>query len=171
MLRWAGDRYCVLDMDGKEVMHNVNRLVRHHVWDEAHPQTDTLPEPAHPGLTLTPTPGMLVVFPTTYNEQHKCLFGVGRVIEVKGPNDVHFQWFGNKPLSEASKAFAPGWVDPRDNKGSTQTSHTRRTPWTNRDTATSLAVSAIIAQGEILATNGKVNVAVRGKIEATIGNQ
>jgi hypothetical protein len=174
MIRWAGDRYCVIDMNGKEVMHNVNRLIKHHAWDDVHPHTDAPPGEklaAAPERTPTPTEGSLIVFPTTYNDEHKCFFGVGRVIEVRGPNNIFFQWLGNKPLSEASKAFAPGWVDPRDNKGyyAKNPLHPSHPPWTNKDTATNLAVSAIIAQGDILAASGKISTAIRGTIESAVG--
>jgi transposase InsO family protein len=118
MIRWVGERYCAILIDGKEVIHNVNRLVKHHVWDDTHTRTDM---PAEKRITHTPEIppkiGELIVFPTAYNEQHKCLFGIGKILEIQGPNNVVFQWLGNKPLAEASKPFALGWVDPRDNKG------------------------------------------------------
>ena len=172
MIRWAGDRYCVIDMNGREVTHNVNRLVKHHVWDDVHTRTDTTTLDTHTRTTeSTPGTATLIVFPTTYNEEHKCYFGVGRVIKVRGPNDIYFQWLGNRPLSEASKPFALGWVDPRDNKGyyAKTATHPSHPPWTNEDTATNVAVSAIIAQGEILAANGKISTSARGKIEAAVG--
>ena len=171
MTRWIGERYCAIRIDDKEVIHNVNRLVKHHVWDDIHMRTDT------PARTETPdTPpkvGDLIVFPTAYNEQHKCVFGIGKIIEVANENDITFQWLGNKPLSEASKAFALGWVDPRDNKGyySPKPIHASHPPWTNKDTATNLTASSIIMRGDILNTSGKVGSAARSKIEAMIGEK
>ena len=103
--------------------------------------------------------------------EHRCVFGLGKVIEVRGPNNIYFQWLGNKPVSEASKPFALGWVDSRDSKGYYARSplHASHPPWTNKDTATDLAVSAIFAQGEILCPNGRINTTSKGKIEALIG--
>jgi len=113
------------------------------------------------------------LFPTTYNEANVCLEKIGRVIEIRGPHNVVFQWLGNKPVAEASKPFAPGWVDPRDNKGyySNRPLHSSHPPWTNRDTATNLAVSAIIAKGDVLSPSGRVSVPMRSKIEAILGER
>ena len=100
MLRWAGDCYCVIDMNGKEVAHNLNRLIRHHAWDDANMRTDVPKNP--PSVAgAAPNTGTIIAFPTTYNEEHRCVFGLGKVIEVRGPNNIHFQWLGNKPVSEA----------------------------------------------------------------------
>ena len=33
MIRWNGDRECVIDRDGAEVAYNVNRLIKQHTWD------------------------------------------------------------------------------------------------------------------------------------------
>jgi len=172
MVRWVGERYCVIRVGGREVVHNVNRLVKHHAWDDTHTQTDT---PKQTRETIIPTTpphvGELIVFPTTYNEQHKCVFGMGRVLEIKSGNAVVFQWLGNKPLAEASKPFAPGWVSPKDNKGyySQKPIHPSHPPWTNIDTATDLEVSAIIAKGDILNATGRVNASTRATIEAATG--
>src|SRR4051812_37094489 len=59
------------------------------------------------------TKGTLIVFPTTYNSEHKCRFGLEKVLDATNPNNVVFQWYGNLPLAEAHKPFYPGWVDPR----------------------------------------------------------
>ena len=74
-------------------------------------------------------------------------------------------------MSEASKPFTLSWVDPRDSKGyyARAPLHASHPPWTNTDTATDLAISAIIAQGEILCPNGKINTTSKGIIEAVMG--
>ena len=64
MTRWVGDRHCAISMYGKEVVYNVNRLVKHHVWDDVHMRTDTHMRtgtyehtPTHtPSHEHTPTP-------------------------------------------------------------------------------------------------------------------
>ena len=42
MIRWRDKhmRYCVLDIEGEEVTHNVNRLLKHHIWDDVHHDTN-----------------------------------------------------------------------------------------------------------------------------------
>ena len=41
MLRWRDERHCVIEIEGKQHAHNVNRLIKHHVWDDIHMRTDT----------------------------------------------------------------------------------------------------------------------------------
>ena len=64
MLKWAGDRYCVIDMNGKEVAHKLNRLIRHHAWDDANMRTDVAKDPTGVASTA-PTAGTMIVFPKT----------------------------------------------------------------------------------------------------------
>lgn len=151
---------------------NVNRLVKHHMWDDIHTCTDMPAETRRThALETPPKIGDLIVFPTTYNEQHKCVFGVGKILELNSVNNMIFQWLGNKPLAEASKPFAPGWVDPRDNKGyyASRPIHISHPPWTNRDTCTEVTVSSIIAKGDILNAAGRINNTTRAIIEASVG--
>jgi hypothetical protein len=83
MVRWAGDRYCVIRIENKEIIHNVNRLIKHHVWDDVHISTDTstplTAETPRAGSTHTPhTPpaaetlraGSMFVFPMGRTEGH-----------------------------------------------------------------------------------------------------
>ena len=39
MLRWKGERTCVIDKNGKEEEYNVNRLTKQTEWDAEHPDT------------------------------------------------------------------------------------------------------------------------------------
>ena len=39
MLRWSGERTCVIDRNGKEEEYNVNRLTKQYEWDAEHPDT------------------------------------------------------------------------------------------------------------------------------------
>ena len=105
MLRWMGERKCVIEIKGEEHTHNVNRLVKHYVWDDIHERTDVTS--THLPLTpaQAPTIGEMVLFQTAFNRENTCLFGVGRVLEVRGRENVLFQWFGSRPLPEAHKPF------------------------------------------------------------------
>ena len=48
MLRWVWERHCGIEIRGEEQVHNVNRLVKHHVWDDIHERTDiTLASRSH----------------------------------------------------------------------------------------------------------------------------
>ena len=47
-IRWVGERKCAIDKDGKEVTYNVNRLFKHHRWDEHHFDTSGLVSGAKP---------------------------------------------------------------------------------------------------------------------------
>ena len=58
MIRWVNDRNCALDMDGKESIHNVNRLIRH-VWDDSHVCTDGALTTSLPSIPPTPPPNHL----------------------------------------------------------------------------------------------------------------
>jgi hypothetical protein len=159
-------------MDGKEVMHNINRLIKHHVWDEDHVYTDFVTTRNTPIIPqTTPKQHDLIIFPTEISEQHKCVFGVGKVIEIEGKN-IFFQWLGSKPLAEASKPFLPGWVDLKDNKGyySTRKIHKSHPPWTNKDTATEITINDVIATGsDLLNSNHKIAENFRRIIERATG--
>ena len=172
MIRWDGERHCVIETEGGETTHNVNRLVKYHTWEGMDTSAIRTREPAPPPREAPPKPGEIVVFRTSYSDTHHCLFGVGRVIQVIGPNDIHFQWLGNRPAAEASKPFEPGWVDTRDNKGyyKSKPNHPSHPPWTNRDTCTEITTECIILRGaDMLRSDNKFTAAARAKIEASVG--
>jgi hypothetical protein len=127
--RWTGPYPCVrmegnyawIFKDGKEVRHNVNRLVKHHAWDEFHPDTaqgllkkqaDTksVPKVAH-----KIEPNSIIVFPKERSDNDQLPFGVGRVLTVRSPKDISFQWLGNASFNPRG-TFLPGWLDPKDRK-------------------------------------------------------
>jgi hypothetical protein len=68
------------------------------------------------------------------------------VIQVKGSNNVFFQWLGNHPTTQAHKQYALGWVSKGDNKGyyRAKPTHHSHMPWTNEDTSTDMRVSDIL---------------------------
>ena len=91
MLRWGpGKRSCTISINGKEVTHNVNRLIKHHVWDDVHLSTDDKKLVA-PKLKEPPTVDDIILFPTAMTRDHACAFGVGRVIDATNANNVKFQ--------------------------------------------------------------------------------
>lgn len=174
MLRWVGERKCAIEISGMEHIHHVNRLIKHHVWDDIHESTDIATPRPLPTPTAPPEKGDLILFPTTFNSENKCFFGVGKVIEILGKNNISFQWYGYPPLPEAHKPFLPGWTDKIDNKGyyATRKLHASHPAWTNDDTATEIGIESIIAQGaDILGENNKINKTHRERIERAVGER
>ena len=102
MLRWVGERHCGIEIRGEEQVHNVNRFVKHYVRDDIHERTDIIS--TRLPLTHVPTPE-IILFPTTYNKENKCLFGVGEILEVKSRQNFEFEWYGSPPLPEAQTIF------------------------------------------------------------------
>ncbi len=170
MLRWAGDRHCVILIKDKEVRVNVNRLIKHHVWDEEHPSTDT-PPASVPARTEDRYVGDLIVFPMAENHEHKCCFGVGKILEIRSEQNIFIQWLGNYFLAAANKPFDLAWVSTSDNKGYYRSKRVSPThpPWTNEDTSTNVTMDSIITKGDILRADGHINAGCRAKIEATLG--
>src|SRR5690348_665636 len=70
MVRWVGERYCAIEIDGVEV---VNRLVKHHVWDAENAHTDTLKKRAIETPLEIPKVGDMVIWPMAQTEEHKCM--------------------------------------------------------------------------------------------------
>ena len=82
MMGWAGERYCRINVGGIEKMYNVNRLIKHHVWDAHNLCTDTAPQHQthiQPTPRKPPERGDVIVFPMECNDEHKCIFGVGKI--------------------------------------------------------------------------------------------
>ena len=172
MIRWgAGKRSCTININGKEVSHNVNRLVKHHVWDEVHLSTDDKKLVA-PKLREPPAHGELIIFPMAHTQDHNCPFGVGKVIDSTDPKNVKVQWLGSRPGSDVSKPFGLGWVDPKDNKGYYgRRLHYSHPLWTNEDTSTTVSTEMVILQGtDILnPANDKIATIHRDAIESALG--
>ena len=171
MLRWAGERQCVIEIKGEEYTHNVNRLIKHYVWDEMHDRTDV--KSAHPihAPTIPIRPGELILFPTAYNRENKCFFGIGRVLEIRGKNNFSFQWYGSPLLPEAHKPFLPGWVDRRGYYALRKLHHSHPA-WTNEDTATELDSQSVILRGpDILTESNHVHRKHRERIERMTGEK
>ena len=93
-------------------------------------------------------------------------------MERRGKNDIFFQWYGNKPLAEANKPFAPGWVRS-DNKGyyAIRKLHASHPPWTNMDTATCVGEESSIVKGKDIINPRRIGVIYREKIETALGEK
>ena len=168
MLRWCGDLKCVIDMNGKAVAHNVNRLIKHHSWDDQHPMTDTPRPPPTPAPPRTPGKGEIFAFLTAVNEENKCDFGLGRVIELE-LSGIYFQWLGNHPLTTADKKFRPGWIDPKDGKHyyAEKKNKAGHQLLTNKDTLTTVAIESVIASGpNLLGSNHHISPEYRIILES-----
>jgi hypothetical protein len=119
----------------------------------------------------------LIVFPAARNlhpkfesDKFDSPFGVGSVLEVRGPLDVHFQWWGNDRASKPSGTFKPGWISAKDNKGyySHKKEQRGNKPWTNADTRTNVRLCDIILRGtrrELLTEVGLLNKRARELIQ------
>jgi hypothetical protein len=94
--------------------------------------------------------GDIVVFPMGKSEDHVAPFGVGRLLEVRGPNNLKIQWWGNRDKCKPSGTFRPGWVTkPSDNRG--YFSHKKDSPqnpeWTTDHSRVTIAKNDIIIKG------------------------
>lgn len=170
MIRWAGPRTCAIEVNGKEEVYNVNRLIKHHIWDDEHISTSAPDKKPKPKPKLDDTPlqvGELIVFPIATNKKDNISpFGMGTILEIRGPNNLKIQWWGNDRKCKPSGTWRPGWVSARDNKG--YYSHTKEASanphWTNDDTTTTLRCSSIIYRGtpdETLTRTGQIRNKIR----------
>ena len=141
MVRWMGERKCVVDKNGKEVEYNVSRLFKHHSWDEKHFDTSGIVPGAEPiasnvakakkntppksvkgfiALPATePRVGEVILFVLEMAPDHRSPFGVGRILAVKQGRKVtqlEFQWLGNK-FYEYDKPFLNGWYNLSEGVG------------------------------------------------------
>lgn len=126
--RWSGPYPCIrmeghyawILKDGKEVKHNVNRLVKQHVWDDFHPDTaqgvlSERKQGESKRVLEKVTPHAVIVFPKERCDRDPMPFGVGLVTAVRSPKDISFQWLGNAAFRPRG-TFLPAWLDPKDRK-------------------------------------------------------
>lgn len=177
MIRWKdkSKRYCVLDIEGEEVTHNVNRLIKHHI--ECHQSTDakstkkqkeTLEKEKEEEAPLKV--GDIII--TTNHVETKCPFGVAKVLEIKGTKIIECQWYGYYPTAEAHKPFLPYWVDRKDGKHypKNKRNHKSHPPYTTLETQNDIKASDIIIYGDnILKPDGRIAETFRSKIEDEVG--
>ena len=164
MVRWSGERKCVVQKEGKEVEYNVNRLTKQYPWDDDHLDTsqklDRKEEEEentdrNNGLKTDIQIGEVVVFQMAITETHRAPFGAGRVLQVRNSEDIVFQWIGN-PRCNPRGTWQNGWIDPKDNKGyyAKNKMHKSHSTWTNDATETPMGLSELIAKGFDLIDSG-----------------
>ena len=154
MVNWCGDNYCLIDKDGNNVRHNVNRLSKFNPWetramdtfewsrrrrtrlekdgliDDGPPEEEVVNEDGPHQSTKTPVQkGELIIFPTAMADDWPLPFGVGLVTDVDEEGTFEFQWMGNKPGNPFG-TFRPCWLDPKDNRPyyavrATKSNHTK----------------------------------------------
>ena len=107
MLRWSGERTCVIDRNGKEEEYNVNRLTKQYEWDAEHPDTSgimneqeenksrvplvkkrkLLEKPAD----FRPASGQMVIFHKETARGHRSPFGIGKILEIRADKTIHYR--------------------------------------------------------------------------------
>ena len=126
MLRWKGERTCIIDKNGKEEEYNVNRLTKQTEWDAEHPDTSGVMdkrEKSKPKQKVPPEKkrkidsvqvpkpklqvGHMVIFHKEIARGHRSPFGIGQILELRADGVIHFQWFGNY-FYNANGIFQPG---------------------------------------------------------------
>lgn len=121
MIRWNGDRECVIDRDGAEVAYNVNRLIKQHTWDGniidtskfmERPQEDPAPATIRRDEARI---GQIIIFPLKPTAKHIAPFGVGELLDTN-PKGYHFQWRGNYSYKPTGR-FTRGFYNPSDGIG------------------------------------------------------
>jgi hypothetical protein len=179
MVRWVGDRKCVILENKKEVEYDVNRLFKHHSWDEDHFDTSGLVPGAEPvpkeargrkaktgyvALPATPPEiGEAIIFPLDMAPDHNAPFGVGRILKVRGEK-LQFQWLGNAGY-EYNDSFLPGWKNVSEDLGYYKAKKLAVTdvPWTGDMTGTPMDTSFVFARGRDLLTIEKCLLTAKAK--------
>jgi hypothetical protein len=176
MLRWQGERYCVILRGEKECSYNVNRLQKQRFWDDSHPDTMWALAPTIPLRELRAESklsdekmqlkaGMLIVFPMYMTELHTLPFGVGCATNVGNPREICFQWWGNAAC-QAGGTFAPCWFQKNEAKYYYKRSrlHPSHTAYSSTDDDTVIGLDDILVFGypqNNLDANHRLNAATR----------
>lgn len=174
MLRWTGPRAVALEIAGKEFIVNVNRVIKHHVWDDVHMTTSETKTTQRPPDEEALQADEIIVFPMGVNSEQAAPFGIGRIMEIRGPNNILIQWWGNADNARAGGTFRPGWVDIKT-KGSYYSDTrgaTGNRAWTSDDTATTVSSREIVLRGTketLFNAAGYIRERVRAQIDEGIG--
>jgi transposase InsO family protein len=168
MLRWNGERKCVIDRDGKEEEYNVNRLTKQYAWDAEHPDTSgvfmekkqhasKLPKQKVASMPLTvgrgqPEVGHVIIFPKEIARGHLSPFGVGQILEIRAGGDLKYQWLGNTYYN-AHGIFQKGWKNEQEDLGYYGRKLSKNdVAWTGDHTEEPVSVPMLIAWGDDLLT-------------------
>jgi hypothetical protein len=171
MIRWSGDRKCIIDRDGKEEEFNVNRLTKQYQWDAEHPDTSGVMDerkasrarapikapatiklhfPAEVKQSAKPSVGQVIIFHKPLAIGHRSPFGVGVVLELR-PNDTyHYRWLGNRYYN-ANGMFLEGWINLQEEMGYYGRKNSRvDVAWTGDHTGEPVTLEMLIAWGDDL---------------------
>ena len=183
MIRWEGERKCVVLVTNqgapKEVTYNVNRLFKHHRWDEEHFDTSKLvsgavPEaraatkkakPSYAAIASNPPRvGEVIIFPLPVAIGHRSPFGVGRILAVIKNKNLEFQWLGNY-YYEYDEPFLMGWKNLSEDLGYYANAKLSATDvqWTGAMTGTCIDTSYVFARGNDLLTKDKKMLTAKAK--------
>jgi hypothetical protein len=158
-LRWISERKCMIDYYGTPTEYHVNRLTKHHSWDNVNPDTnewclrnrkrgdgevaqadapavfsESDPVPIPPGFALLP--GEIFVFPMEVDGENSMPFGMGRVLSHTPGQFIEFQWMSNYNQSYKAK-FQPMWFQNSEKKAyyKAKPIHASHPPYTGKDLA------------------------------------
>ena len=195
MLRWQGNRYCVLNYRGKEKVFSVDRLSKHQQWDEIHPNTykwdleerrlekeaknllkgqqvDDGEEDIADDVWIKEDPqiGDVVVFDVNPSEDNPLQFGLGLIkeISVGKKGKIHFQWMGNFKM-QGDKSFLPCWEDAKKKiyyKSSPE--HKSHKALTGRDTNTKINIDNVIMIADKDCVLNSVTQKIHARVHARI---
>ena len=170
MIRWQGNRYCVLNYRNKEKVFSVDRLSKHQNWDEVRPDTykwelqeqKTEREQKHllegsqipdadeiaddVWLKQDPQIGDVVVFDVIPSKDNPLQFGLGLIKEISigKKGKIHFQWMGNYNMRD-DKPFLPCWEDAKGKIYYKKTpEHKSHEALTGQDTRTKITIENAI---------------------------
>ena len=187
MLRWSGERTCIIDRNGKEEEYNVNRLTKQYEWDADHPDTSGIMDeqeqnqPKAPvakkrkiakALDLQLEVGHMVIFHKQIARGHRSPFGIGQILELRPDKMIRFQWYGNY-FYNANGIFQPGWKNLREDLGYYGRKVSRLdVPWTGDHTEEVLTEDLIIAVGtDLIGKDKKLSAKARKLITACLGKE
>jgi transposase InsO family protein len=131
VIRKATNLYYTIDKHGIEKNYHVNRLTKHHSWDDIASDTSTwfqkegvLPTRAE-RITSQIQPegdkkvevkeGDFIIFPMLMSDTNPWPVGIGKVIDASNKNHISFQYWG-KTKANINGVMHPCWLDPSDSK-------------------------------------------------------
>jgi hypothetical protein len=195
MIRWNGDRNCIVDHDGTEKEYNVNRLTKQYEWDARHPDTSGVMAEREASQTAkklvvkkfatrplqfpqvvkengTPRVGQVIIFHKAITSGHRSPFGVGVLLEIRANGELHFQWLGNSYYN-ANGTFQKGWMNISEDLGYYGRKISRLdVPWTGDHTEEPVTPAMLIAWGDdLLSKEQKLSAKARKAITLQVGAQ
>ena len=159
-IRELNNTSCEVELDGKVLPMNYNRVVKFTPWDETNSSTDIWSrdheregseEPARKRAKYDDiSSGDVILFGLNDGTSNKNAYAVAKALSVNN-GWIHFQWLGNYSNSK-ERVFLPGWIDPRDNREyySRKQIHPSHVKFTGTDTETFIDTSRVILKGSAL---------------------